>query len=63
MEAFFTLQVKKFFVILALIVAFWAFFISYHKLFGGEETLYIWAIPLIGCILAIGFSLKYLLEI
>jgi len=63
MDAFFTLNVKKFFVILAIIVATWGFLISYHKSFGGEETLYIWIIPLLLSLGVMGFSTKFLLEI
>ena len=63
MTAFFSLNVKKFFVILALIVATWGFFIAYHKSFGGEITLYLWIIPLLLCLGVMGFSTKFLLEI
>jgi hypothetical protein len=63
MDAFFTLNVKKFFVILAIIVAIWGFLISYHKSFGGDIILYIWIIPLLLSLGVIGFSSKFLLEI
>ena len=59
----FTLNVRKFFVILALLVLLWGFLISYHKSFGGEETLYLWIIPLFLTTLAMGFCVRYILEI
>jgi len=64
MDQFFTKNIKKILVTFALIVVSWAFFISFHKLFNGEEgTDYKWSIPLLGASLLLLLCLSYLLDI
>ena len=63
MDSFFTKNVNKVIVSMALIVVTWAFFISFHKLFNNEEGLdFLWAIPLLICTGLVLLCLSYLLD-
>ncbi len=64
MESFFTKNVNKVLVTMAIIVITWAFFISFHKLFNDEEgSNFLWAIPLLICFGLFIMCLSYLLDI
>ena len=60
---FLTLYIKKIFVLLGLIIALYGFFVSYHLLVDNKNASYKYVIPLILFLVAVIYSVKFILEL